>query len=108
MHLGIALHRTLVESAGDVGGRSTGASGRGNAAGWSAYSTNAKDNLASGRLRKGKSPSAAAHWEQGRLAESGSNDGWLGCRRRREPPSRAAAKSAVVRIHPTSLPAREA
>src|SRR5712691_11223628 len=36
---------------------------------WTYYSTNAKDNLASGRLRKGKSPSAAAHWEQGRFAE---------------------------------------
>ena len=39
------------------------------------YSSNAKDNLASGRVRKGKSPSAVAHWKQCRLAESGSNDG---------------------------------
>jgi hypothetical protein len=33
------------------------------------YSSNAKDNLASGRLRKGKSLSAAAHWKQDWFAE---------------------------------------
>ncbi len=66
------------------------------------YSSNAKDNLASGRLRKSESPSAAAHWNRGRFAESGSSDGWLGCLGQREPPSRAAAKSVVARIRLTS------
>jgi hypothetical protein len=69
---------------------------------WSLYSPNAKDNQASGRLRKGKSPSGAAHWKLRQFAEWGSSDGWLGCLRQREPPSRAVAKSAGARLHLTS------
>jgi RNA-directed DNA polymerase len=52
------------------------ANGSGDAARRSAYSSNAKDNQASGRLRKGESPLHAAHWNQGQFAESGSRDGW--------------------------------
>src|SRR5229473_2140275 len=73
-----------------IRGRGLGENGSGDSAGSGGYSSNAKDNQASGRLRKSENPSAAAHWNRGRFAESGSSDGWLGCLGQREPPSRAA------------------